>query len=41
MIGHTGTLIGIDGADGIVKMNINLDIKILDLHHLAIYISPS
>jgi len=37
--GDTGTLINIDGAsDGIVKMDSNLDIKILDLHHLAHYI---
>jgi transcription elongation factor SPT5 len=36
--GGIGTLIGIDGADGIVKMTVNLDIKILDLHHLAIYV---
>jgi transcription elongation factor SPT5 len=35
--GQTGVLIGIDGADGIVKMSSNLDIKILDLHHLALY----
>lgn len=34
--GNTGVLIGIDGADGIVKMSVNLDIKILDLHHLAV-----
>lgn len=33
--GNTGVLIGIDGADGIVKMSSNMDIKILDLHHLA------
>jgi len=33
--GHTGSLIGIDGSDGIVKMEINLDIKILRLDFLA------
>jgi transcription elongation factor SPT5 len=38
--GHTGSLIGIDGADGIVKMDTNLDIKILHLGHLARYIPP-
>jgi len=36
MVGSTGTLIGIDGADGIVKMAVNLDIKILDLHLLGV-----
>jgi transcription elongation factor SPT5 len=33
--GHTGTLIGIDGTDGIVKMTTNSDIKILDLKSCA------
>jgi len=33
--GYTGSLIGIDGADGIVKMEVNLDIKILHLDFLA------
>jgi len=35
LAGQTGTLIGIDGADGIVKMTANLDIKILDLESCA------
>jgi len=35
---QTGSLIGIDGADGIVKMSTNQDIKILDLHLLAVYV---
>ena len=30
---RTGTLYGIDGSDGIVQLDD--DIKILDLHHLA------
>lgn len=33
--GNVGTLIGIDGGDGIVKMSSNLDIKILNLNLLA------
>lgn len=33
--GGTGKLIGIDGADGIVKMDETLDIKILDMSNLA------
>jgi len=33
--GYTGSLIGIDGTDGIVKMEVNLDIKILRLDFLA------
>jgi len=33
--GSTGTLIGIDGTDGIVKMTANSDIKILDLECCA------
>ena len=35
LAGETGTLIGIDGEDGIVKMDANTDIKILDLESLA------
>ena len=35
LAGHTGSLIGIDGADGIVKMAANSDIKILDLERCA------
>ena len=31
----TGKLIGIDGADGIVKMDDTLDVKILDMSILA------
>eukprot|EP01103_Thecamoeba_quadrilineata_P003459 TRINITY_DN1322_c0_g3_i1.p1 TRINITY_DN1322_c0_g3~~TRINITY_DN1322_c0_g3_i1.p1 ORF type:complete len:1141 (-),score=235.86 TRINITY_DN1322_c0_g3_i1:101-3355(-) len=31
----TGTLIGIDQVDGIVKIDTNFDIKIIDLHSLA------
>jgi len=37
MSGEKGDLIGIDGADGIVKMTSNGDIKILNLHLLAKY----
>ena len=33
--GHTGTLIGVDGTDGIVKMTTNSEIKILDLKSCA------
>tara|TARA_B100000780_G_C20981501_1_gene392244 strand:- start:451 stop:783 length:333 start_codon:yes stop_codon:yes gene_type:complete len=33
--GSTGVLIGIDGLDGIVKMQANGDIKILDLQSCA------
>ena len=33
--GETGKLIGIDGEDGIVKMDTNSDIKILDLESLC------
>lgn len=33
--GHVGTLIGIDGYDGIVKLQANSDIKILDLECCA------
>ena len=33
--GATGSLIGIDGTDGIVKMTSNSDIKILDLECCA------
>ena len=35
LAGSTGTLIGIDGSDGIVKMAANSDIKILDLELCA------
>jgi len=35
LAGLTGTLIGIDGVDGIVKMAANSDIKILDLESCA------
>jgi len=35
LAGQTGTLIGIDSADGIVKMAANSDIKILDLDFCA------
>ena len=35
LAGSTGILIGIDGADGIVKMFSNSDIKILDLDFCA------
>ena len=35
LLGQTGTLIGIDGTDGIVKMASNSDIKILDLEQLG------
>ena len=33
--GHTGTLIGVDDPDGIVKMTTNSEIKILDLKSCA------
>jgi len=33
--GLSGSLIGIDGGDGIVKTHANLDIKIVELHRLA------
>eukprot|EP00898_Chlorokybus_atmophyticus_P002859 jgi/Chlat1/3574/Chrsp234S03564 len=33
--GHTGKLIGIDASDGIVKLDENLDIKILDISSLG------
>jgi len=33
--GKTGTLIGIDNRDGIVKMEENLDIKLMDISFLA------
>ena len=35
LAGATGSLIGIDGGDGIVKMTTNSDIKILDLECCA------
>jgi len=34
-LGETGMLIGIDGEDGIVKMDANSDIKILELENLG------
>jgi len=34
----TGKLIGIDDRDGIVKMDLNLDIKIIDMPSLAVYL---
>lgn len=33
--GATGKLIGIDGTDGIVKVDVTLDVKILDMGILA------
>lgn len=33
--GSTGKLIGVDGTDGIVKVDDTLDVKILDLGILA------
>nr|GFD32946.1 putative transcription elongation factor SPT5 homolog 1 [Tanacetum cinerariifolium] len=33
--GATGKLIGVDGSDGIVKLDETLDVKILDMHTLA------
>lgn len=33
--GRSGKLIGVDGSDGIVKLEDNLDVKILDLGILA------
>lgn len=38
--GAVGRLIGIDGTDGIVKLEITLDVKILDLDILARYVQP-
>jgi transcription elongation factor SPT5 len=38
--GSTGKLIGIDGSDGIVKIDDNLDVKILDLALLAKFVQP-
>ncbi|KAL0645768.1 hypothetical protein Bca4012_044059 [Brassica carinata] len=38
--GSIGTLIGIDGSDGIVKIEENLDVKILDLAILAKFVQP-
>ncbi len=35
--GNTGKLIGIDGCDGIVKMDMNQDIKVVDMPFLAVY----
>lgn len=34
-LGITGTLIGIDNTDGIVKCDGSSDMKILDMSHLA------
>lgn len=39
--GHTGKLIGIDGRDGIVKMDKNSDIKIVDMPWLAVHSPPA
>lgn len=36
--GSTGKLIGIDGRDGIVKMDLNSDIKIVDMPLLAVHV---
>ena len=36
--GSIGKLIGIDGSDGIVKIEDNLDVKILDLAILAKFV---
>ncbi|KAF3561786.1 hypothetical protein DY000_02014623 [Brassica cretica] len=38
--GSIGKLIGIDGSDGIVKIEENLDVKILDLAILAKFVQP-
>ncbi|KAJ0233254.1 putative transcription elongation factor SPT5 1 [Hirschfeldia incana] len=38
--GSIGKLIGIDGSDGIVKIEDNLDVKILDLAILAKFVQP-
>ena len=38
--GSTGKLIGVDGADGIVKVDDTLDVKILDLVILAKLAQP-
>lgn len=35
VLGVTGTLIGIDNADGIVKCDVSNDMKILDMTFLA------
>ena len=37
LAGSTGKLIGIDGRDGIVKMDLNSDIKIVDMPSLAVH----
>jgi transcription elongation factor SPT5 len=39
--GNTGKLIGIDGRDGIVKMDMNQDIKIVDMPSLAVYVADT
>ena len=38
--GATGKLIGVDGTDGIVKVDDTLDVKILDLVILAKLAQP-
>lgn len=38
--GATGKLIGVDGSDGIVKVDDTLDVKILDLVLLAKLAQP-
>ena len=39
--GQTGRLVGIDGSDGIVKVDEYLDVKILDMNILAKLVQPS
>jgi len=39
-LGRTCKLIGIDGLDAIVKIDGNLDVKILDLALLAKFVQP-
>ncbi|GFY85449.1 global transcription factor group A2 [Actinidia rufa] len=39
--GQTGRLVGIDGSDGIVKVDEYLDVKILDMNILAKLVPPS
>lgn len=36
--GMTGKLIGIDGGDGIIKMDLNFDIRIVDMPCVAAYV---
>lgn len=38
--GATGKLIGVDGTDGIVKVDVSLDVKILDMAILAKLAQP-